>query len=214
MIQTHVEDSITSPPALALRARPTGAAGHAANSRHRRQDAYTLLHVLFVLILMAMLLAMSTSTLFTLIQAERNVRQQWFYDWTMWRLSRQLRDDVHMAHGADLNQTGEGSAATDRLVLHLGENRRIQYQIQTDRILRTAHEGQAKTHHQSYETPSRTAARWQLQPVSGHRVVCLLLPRRLDGAATTGPTIAKTLRFAAVVGFDQRLLTRSEVEHE
>ena len=208
MSQTRVEYSNPPPRALAPRSRPTDATGNAGSSRHRRQDGYTLLHVLFVMILMAMLLAMSTSTLFTLIQAERNVRQQRFYDSTMWRLSRQLRDDVHMAHAADLDQTGEGSAGTDRLILHLGENRRIQYQIETDRILRTARQGQAKQHHESYETPSRTAARWEMQQISGHRVVCLLLPRKLDGAAT-GPSIAKTLRIAAVVGYDQRFLTSS-----
>jgi hypothetical protein len=162
---------------------------------------------------MAILLVLSTSTLFTLIQVERSVRQQTFYRWTVSRLSRQLRDDVHAADVATLDQGEGGPETADRLILQLPNNGQIWYQIEAGRIVRTARTDQTLQHRESFETPSREAVRWEWGQTNGWRVVGLVLPRKLDGPET-GSGIAKTVRITAVVGYDQRFLASSEQDQE
>lgn len=191
------------------RGRPTVTKNDTTRPHATSRDAYTLLHVLLVMTLMGMLLVISTSTLFTLIHAERNVRQQAFYNSTVSRLSRQLRDDVHAAGVAELDPNDDGPETTDRLTLRLPDNRQVWYHIETSRILRTAREGKTILHRESFEAPIRQAVRWELRQMDGHRVVCLVLPRKL-ATPGTGPSIAKTLRITAVVGYDQRFLASTD----
>ncbi len=177
------------------------------------RPGYTLVHAVVAMTLMAALLVICTSTLSTLLHADRNMRQQRFYDATIWRLSRQLRDDVRSARAAGLAPPDDGPAETDRLVLHLGEDRQVVYRAESGRIVRTEQDDAAVRRRESFETPGPAKARWELRRIAGRRVVNLSLPRKLRWVSVESSP-AKMLRITTVVGADRRFLPSAEEEWE
>lgn len=178
-----------------------------------RRGGFSLVHCLIGMSVFAVLIAIVISTLLTLIQTERHVRRQRLHNSAVWRLSRQLRDDVHAARDAELRRADDGSAEMNRLILHVDDNTRIEYRIETGRILRTKKEGEAIGHRESYPTLSHAPLRWESHQFDGQPVVTLSLPRG-SGGAMTETSVAKNVRITAIVGADRRFLVNPNEDRE
>ena len=121
------------------------------------------------------------------------------------RLAEQFRHDVW----ASQDVAGPPESA-DKLTLTAGESRRIDYELGPSQVRRTILEKDKPPSHASFQLPTATPLRFEIEPAGAARKVALLVaplhPNPVEG--TTAP--GKPLRIAATLGRDSRFLSPPE----
>ncbi len=141
----------------------------------RRRRGLTLIEMSVVISMTAVVLSTMAVALHTMFRIDRQVRQELLATDNLMRLSTQLRGDAHQALSAaiDAADGGERNAASDRLLLSMGDNRSISFQIVAPRIERLVRRGDAVEHRESYRLAENTSLKWLVdneQPLTSVRL--------------------------------------------
>lgn len=119
-------------------AHPTTVRGHFT----KRRPGFTLVELLVVMTIFLFLLSSVALSLGTLFRAQGNLQDELVEANAMSRLREQFRADAHRATTATV--TNDNEATT--LQLTLPDATSVSYRLQSQQIVRTAHEGESVLH--------------------------------------------------------------------
>jgi len=132
----------------------------------RSRRGYSLIEMLTVMSCMAVALTLTAGLLHQLLRVDRSERARVVAASSLERLAHDLRRDAHAT-------TKPVERLDSRLVLHLDEDRSVEYLVRETDILRTVRQGEKTKGFEIYPRPTGTSARFELTQVDAVALIGL-----------------------------------------
>lgn len=162
--------------------------------------AYTLIEMVAVMGIGAIMLGIGISMIHLLLAADREQQRAVRTTFQMSRLSRQLRDDIHAAAGAEVQE-----APQTELALTTDDGRRIVYTADAHVLTRIAPGVEDEMSREDYRFPPETTLWFSRDEKPALVRLSIGLPARNGGQNARSAGLSRPATIEALLGRDRRM---------
>jgi len=166
-----------------------------------RRCGYSLIELMVVLTVSTTVLGVAAVMLHTLMQVQKDSREQLLYHATLGRLGRQFRRDVHAADGFRPPEAGSHGNRPAAWQLDFKPDRVVRYSIEWGSLIRSEQIGGTLSRREVFRLPADRAVSIRLQAEAEPAIVSLSITR---GSSQPAGPAWKPVQIDAVLGWDHR----------